>query len=152
MINQNPSDHSEHTNTSANTNNGNTLKSEIIELNRNLALLTRANRKRNVVLRGLLNGVFTAIGASLGFALFITNFSNFLQSAESVPFFDRIIERSNLEEIIQSYQKDFERPDPTETPKPTPTLTPIPSPTLTPEPTVEPKPQPTVITTITPTV
>lgn len=117
-------------------NNGvaeNTLKQEIADLNRNLTVLSKSNKKRNVILRGLLNGVFTAIGASLGFALFLTGFANFLKTAEGVPFVDRLIDKTHLEEIIERYMNDIERPDPT--PAPQPSSTPIP-PTRTPIPTV----------------
>ncbi|MCA9380582.1 hypothetical protein KC675_05385 [Candidatus Dojkabacteria bacterium] len=126
-----------------NTNqNGNSLKYEITELNKNLQKLTHVNRKRNVILRGLLNGVFTAIGASIGFALFLTGFSNFMQTAASIPLLDRLIERSHLDQIIEGYLDDFERPTPTVTPIPTVTKTPptsTPKPTVTISPTEEPR-------------
>jgi hypothetical protein len=123
--------------------NGNTLKYEIIELNKNLAKLTNVNKKRNVILRGLLNGVFTAIGASIGFALFLMGFSNFMQTAASIPLLDRLIERSHLDQIIEGYLDDFERPTPTITPVPTITRTP---PTSTPRPTPSSTPKPTPTT------
>lgn len=131
--------------------NGNTLKYEITELNKNLNKLTNVNRKRNVMLRGLLNGVFTAIGASIGFALFLTGFSNFVQTAESIPLLDRLIERSHLDQIIEGYLDDFERPTPTITPIPTITKTP---PTSTPKPSSTPQPTPSsrVTDSITPTL
>lgn len=119
--------------------NGNTLKSEIIELNKNLKMLTNVNRKRNVIMRGLMNGIFTAIGASIGFALFLSGFSNFLKTAESVPVLDRIIERTHLDEIIQRYVEDVDRPQPTITPLPTATMVP---------PTNTPRPTPTVGVTV----
>lgn len=130
--------------------NGNTLKYEIIELNKNLAKLTNVNKKRNVVLRGLLNGVFTAIGASIGFALFLMGFSNFMQTAASIPLLDRLIERSHLDQIIEGYLDDFERPTPTITPIPTITRTP-PTSTTRPSSTPIPTPSSGVNNTITPT-
>jgi len=130
--------------------NGNTLKNEIIELNKNLNKLTNVNRKRNVILRGLLNGVFTAIGASIGFALFLTGFSNFVQSAENIPLLDRIIERSHLDQIIEGYLDDFERPAPTFTPVPTSIPTKVP-PTSTPRPTQTPTPTEEIIDNVSPT-
>jgi hypothetical protein len=129
--------------------NGNTLKYEIIELNKNLQKLTNVNRKRNVILRGLLNGVFTAIGASIGFALFLTGFSNFIQTAASIPLLDRLIERSHLDQIIEGYLDDLERPSPSVTLLPTVTKTP---PTSTPKPTVTLSPTQEVRDTTTPSV
>lgn len=118
--------------------NGNTLRWEITELNKNLKFLTNANRKRNVIMRGLINGVFTAIGASLGFALFLTGFANFLQTAENFPVLDRIIEKTHLDTIIQRYLEDIEKPTPVPTVAPTATRIP---PTSTPRPTDTPIPE-----------
>jgi hypothetical protein len=114
-----------------------------------LQKLTNVNRKRNVILRGLLNGVFTAIGASIGFALFLTGFSNFMQTAASIPLLDRLIERSHLDQIIEGYLDDFERPTPTVTPVPTVTKTP---PTSTPKPTVTLSPTEELLDTAIPSV
>lgn len=130
--------------------NGNTLKYEITELNKNLQKLTYVNRKRNVILRGLLNGVFTAIGASIGFALFLTGFSSFMQTAESIPLLDRIIERTHLDQIIEGYLEDFERPTPTITQIPTSIPTKVP-PTSTPRPTQTPTPTEEITVTVGPT-
>lgn len=131
--------------------NGNTLKYEITELNKNLQKLTLVNRKRNVILRGLLNGVFTAIGASIGFALFLTGFSSFMQTAESIPLLDRIIERTHLDQIINNYLEEIENPKPTMTPVPSPVPTKIP-PTITPKPTVTLTPTTEPRDTITPSI
>lgn len=92
---------------------GTTLRQEIIELNKNLSVLTKSNRKRSVIMRGLMNGIFTAIGASLGFALFLIGSSRFLQQAENIPIIDRIIEKTHLNIIINRYLEDLERPTPT---------------------------------------
>lgn len=85
-----------------------------------------------------MNGVFTAIGASLGFALFLSGFSSFLQKAENLPFLDRLIDKTHLNLIIERYLHDLERPTPVPTVVPTrtpvpPTSTPVPSDTPTPE-------------------
>ncbi len=123
--------------------NGTGLRWEVAELNKNLKLLTNANRKRNVILRGLINGVFTAIGASLGFALFLSGFSGFIQRAENLPVLDTIIDKTHLNVIIDQYLQEIENPTavptavPTNTPVP-PTATPVPTSTPTQEPEVSP--------------
>ncbi len=119
----------------------NTLKWEITELNKNLRLLSRSNKKRNVIMRGLLNGVFTAIGASLGFAFFLIGLSNFLQKAENYPILDRIIERTHLNMIIQRYLENLENTN--NVPILIPTQTPIPSSTPVIKNQSTPKPTPT---------
>lgn len=140
MTEQNRNNTNQVNRTNGSAQNGTSLRWEIVELNKNLKLLTNANRKRNVIMRGLMNGVFTAIGASLGFALFLTGFANFLKTAENFPLIDRIVEKTHLDTIIQRYLEDIEKPTPVPTMVPTntpvpPTATPIP--TNTPTPVVE---------------
>lgn len=125
----------------------NTLKQELRDLNKNLKALSDTNRKRNVILRGLINGVFTAIGATLGFALFLSIFSGALKQAESVPFLDRLIKSSKIEPIVEQYLEELNKPTPKPTNTPVPTSTPSPTPTL--EPTVTPTVEPTTDSSIT---
>lgn len=119
------------------------LKQEIASLNNNLRKLNGYNKKRNVMLRGLLNGIFTAIGATLGFALFLIIFSRILHGAERIPFLDELIEKTKLNQIIESNLPAITRPTVVPTATTRPSVTPQPLPTSTVAPTATPKLLPT---------
>jgi hypothetical protein len=121
------------------------LKQEISNLNKNLRKLNSYNRKRNVMMRGLLNGIFTAIGATLGFALFLIVFSRILHGAERIPFLDELIEKTKLNQIIESNLPIISKPSvvPTATPRPSATPKPIPTSTVAPTSTPNLLPTPT---------
>lgn len=121
------------------------LKQEISNLNKNLRKLNSYNRKRNVIMRGLLNGIFTAIGATLGFALFLIIFSRILHGAERIPFLDELIEKTKLNQIIESNLPIISRPSvaPTTTSRPSATPKPIPTGTIAPTSTPRLLPTPT---------
>ncbi|HRN71445.1 MAG TPA: hypothetical protein PLS49_09800, partial [Candidatus Woesebacteria bacterium] len=70
--------------------------------------------------------------------------------AENIPLLDRLIERSHLDQIIEGYLDDFERPAPTFTPIPTSIPTKVP-PTSTPRPTQTPTPTEEIIDNVSPT-
>ncbi len=119
------------------------LKQEISNLNKNLRKLNSYNRKRNVIMRGLLNGIFTAIGATLGFALFLIIFSRILHGAERIPFLDELIEKTKLNQIIESNLPIISKPSVVPTVTSRPSVTPKPLPTSTVAPTSRPKLTPT---------
>jgi hypothetical protein len=119
------------------------LKQEISNLNKNLRKLNSYNRKRNVIMRGLLNGIFTAIGATLGFALFLIIFSRILHGAERIPFLDELIEKTKLNQIIESNLPIISKPSVVPTVTSRPSVTPKPLPTSTVAPTSTPKLTPT---------
>lgn len=73
--------------------------------------ISRANKKRNIILRGLLNGVFTAIGATLGFAIFIFLFANVISSLRQYSLVDSFLADTKLDVIIESQLKEIESRD-----------------------------------------
>lgn len=115
------------------------LTVEMKKLNNNIAQLKKSQRKRNVIMRGVIYGMFTAIGASLGFAFFLSLLTGAIQSAEKIPFLEGLIQRTEIERIVEEYlqnnNKVYVQPStaptsiPTETPAPSntpfPTSTPV---------------------------
>ncbi len=120
--------------------NESSLKQEIANLNTSLRKLNTYNRKRNVMMRGLLNGVFTAIGATLGFALFLIIFSRILHGAENIPVLDELIEKTRLYDIIESNLPSSTKPTSVPTPTVRPSTLPSLRPSATPQPTLDPTP------------
>ncbi len=57
---------------------------------------------RKVIQRGLITGIFTAIGATIGFAIVLVVASKLLSGLKEVPFVDNILQQTKLDVIIES--------------------------------------------------
>jgi hypothetical protein len=107
------------------------LVEELKKLNKALNRQNVYYRRRNVILRAVATGVFTAIGTTIGFGLVILISASFLKTVSAVPFIDDILKQTKIDQLIERQLQQLETPTPTVTPTPTPTHTPIPSPTPT---------------------
>lgn len=123
------------------------MKEEISVLNSLLSKHVKYFRTSNVIVRGMLYGLFTAIGATLGFTLFLVGLATFLKGASAVPLLDRILEETKLDQIIEQQLNNSN-------PTPIPTATASPSPTpivVTATPSITPSPKATIPEEVNPT-
>ncbi len=56
---------------------------------------------RNVITKGLLNGIFTSIGATFGFALVVFLLGGLFRFVDGVPILSDFYEDSGLKKIVQ---------------------------------------------------
>lgn len=79
------------------------------EFKKYIKRLVNINRKRNVAVRGLINGVFTAIGATLGFAIVLVISAQVLSSLRQVSIFDQFLSETKLDVLIESQLKQIQQ-------------------------------------------
>jgi hypothetical protein len=72
-------------------------KTQITKL---LEEIAKANRLPSIVLRGLLNGLFTAIGATIAFALVIFLFTQLYSGVRGIPFLKDIMDATGLSTVV----------------------------------------------------
>lgn len=72
------------------------------ELKRYMKLIAVSNRWDQVILRGCLIGVFTAVGTTIGFALLLFIAGQFISSFKQVPLLDTILEQTKLDLLIEN--------------------------------------------------
>lgn len=83
-------------------------------------------------------GIFQAVGATLGFAIFIIIASAIIRTAGEVPVLSDILRETKLDQLIENQLKILERQEDQNNVSPTPTVTP--STTIKPTTTVSPSP------------
>jgi hypothetical protein len=125
------------------------------DLAASFSALTDAVNKQNkaftrweTIKRGMINGVATAVGATLGFAILLLLLARLIQGATLIPALDKILDDTGLKRIIEYQLKQIEvkeddptpiaptsTPQPTPLPEPSPTVTPTAAPTKDPQPT-----------------
>lgn len=110
-----------------------------------IAKLTKAINRQNeqhawdqVIIRGCVLGIFQAVGATLGFAIFIIIASAIIRTAGEVPVLSDILRETKLDQLIENQLKILERQEDQNNVSPTPTVTP--STTIKPTTTVSPSP------------
>ncbi len=79
------------------------------EFKKYIKRLVNINRKRNVAFRGLINGVFTAIGATLGFAIVLVITAQLLSSLRQVSIIDQFLSETKLDVLIESQLKQIQQ-------------------------------------------
>jgi len=78
------------------------MQNETADILKYLKKIAKANRADQVILRGLLNGVFTALGATVGLALIGVIFLNWVGGLKQIPFIDDILRQTKLDVIIEN--------------------------------------------------
>ncbi len=71
------------------------------EFKKYIKRIADSNRKRNVILRGILSGIFTAIGATIGFGLLLFISSALVTNLKQVPIIDRLLTETKLDALIE---------------------------------------------------
>ncbi len=72
------------------------------EILKYLKRIAKANRADQVIMRGVLNGIFTALGATVGLALIGVIFLNWVGGLKQIPFIDDILRQTKLDVIIEN--------------------------------------------------
>lgn len=75
------------------------------EVKKALKSIARGNRWDQVMLRGCLIGVFTALGTTIGFALLIAFAAQFVGSFKQLPLIDTFLEQTKLDVLIENQLK-----------------------------------------------
>lgn len=122
-------------------------------LNKNLEKYINAYQYKQVVARGFVNGIFSALGATIGFAIVVFILAQFINILGGVPFISNWIGDAALVQIIENTVQELEEqqhnqqtttPEPTAEPIGTPIPTEIPEPTASPTVEVSPTPDSTI--------
>src|SRR5690349_2582621 len=71
------------------------------ELKLYLKRIADGNKKRYVIMRGLLYGVFTALGATLGFTLVLLISSKLITNLKQIPIINNFLTETKLEVLIE---------------------------------------------------
>ncbi|MCA9379345.1 hypothetical protein KC640_02865 [Candidatus Dojkabacteria bacterium] len=79
------------------------------ELRKLLKRMVMMNRLDQIALRGCLIGIFTAIGTTIGFALFIIIASQFVTQFKEIPLLDSILEQTKLDVLIENQLNKLEQ-------------------------------------------
>lgn len=67
------------------------------------------NRLDQVALRGCVIGIFTAIGTTIGFALFIIIAAQFVTQFKGIPLLDAILEQTKIDVLIENQLNKLEQ-------------------------------------------
>jgi hypothetical protein len=71
------------------------------ELKKYMRAIADANKTHNVVLRGLLTGIFTAVGTTIGFALLILLAAGLISNVKNVPILHNFLQQTKLDVLIE---------------------------------------------------
>ena len=93
------------------------LESEIKLLREQVSKQNDKLATKQVILRGFTNGLFSALGATVGFALLIFIIAKILSSISFIPYIDTILQSTKLDTLIEYQLEQIENPDPTPTPE-----------------------------------
>ncbi len=80
----------------------NTQEKEIKEIKKYLKNISDSYKTRSVVGRSLLSGIFTAIGATVGFALFIFLAAQLVSGIRFIPILNDILRATKIDVLIES--------------------------------------------------
>lgn len=83
------------------------------ELKKYLKMIANANKWHQVILRGCLTGVFTALGATVGFALLLFVAAQFVTSFKQIPLLDTFLEQTKLDVLIEQQLNKINQPEET---------------------------------------
>jgi hypothetical protein len=82
---------------------------ELTTISNQLVALNKSNRAREVFLRGVINGVASGIGATIGLAIVIFFLSQVFRQISAVPFIDQILKETKLDKVIQYQVQQVEK-------------------------------------------
>ncbi|MFQ5492799.1 MAG: DUF5665 domain-containing protein [Candidatus Dojkabacteria bacterium] len=94
------------------------LEGEIRRLNHTMRKRNNYYKRSQVIIRGLIQGIFTALGATIGFTLVILILASFIRTISAVPFINNILDQTGISRIIEYQLDEIEQVDTTPTPTP----------------------------------
>lgn len=89
------------------------------ELKKYLKRLAVYNRMDQIIIRGCITGMFTAIGVLLGTAVIIFIGTQLLSGLKEIPIIDAILEQTKLDVVIENEVRRLRQQNETETPNET---------------------------------
>lgn len=87
-------------------------KTQITKL---LEEIARANRLPNIVVRGIITGLFTAIGATIAFAIVLFLFTQLYSSVRGIPIIKDIMQATGLNTVVDYALEQVNKPKDTKT-------------------------------------
>jgi len=88
--------------------NSKDLLLEITRLNKTINRRVKQNKLRYIWIRSFVSGLFSTVGASIGFVLLIIASTKIIQQASEIPILDVILEKTNISQIIEYQIKQIE--------------------------------------------
>ncbi|MBW7953638.1 MAG: DUF5665 domain-containing protein [Candidatus Dojkabacteria bacterium] len=76
------------------------LKDQLLRMNRNLERQNKYYSRGQVIIRSLLTGIFTALGATIGFTLVLFYLASFVNSLSAVPIINDLLDQTGISKII----------------------------------------------------
>lgn len=89
-----------------------TEKTQITKL---LEEIARANRFPNIVVRGLVTGLFTAIGATIAFTMVLFLFTQLYSGIRGIPILKDIMQATGLNTVVDYALEQVNKPQDTKT-------------------------------------
>jgi hypothetical protein len=88
------------------------------ELKKYMKMIAWSNRWDQVILRGCLIGVFTAVGTTIGFALLIIIAGQFVTTFKQIPLLDAFLAQTKLDVLIENQLQKISQTDQGQNPPP----------------------------------
>lgn len=76
------------------------LRFEIQSLTEEVAQMNSNSTFLKLALKGFINGIFSALGATIGFTLVIIFLAQAFKGADKVPLLDTVLQRTQIDKII----------------------------------------------------
>ena len=73
-----------------------------VELKKYMKRIADTNKMSNVIFRGCISGVFTALGTTIGFTLFLIVFASLLSGLKQLPFIEDILRETKIDALIEA--------------------------------------------------
>lgn len=81
---------------------------EDLELKKYLKRIADASKPSRIVVNAIINGIFTALGATVGFALVVIFLAYFLSTIKNLPIIDQLIKETKIDQLINSQLQKLE--------------------------------------------
>lgn len=78
------------------------------EIKKYLKRIADSSKPRRIVINAIINGIFTALGATIGFALVVIFLAYFLASIKNLPIIDELIRRTKIDQLINNQLSKLE--------------------------------------------
>ncbi len=86
------------------------------ELKKYMKMIAKSNRWDQVIFRGCLMGVFTAVGTTIGFALLLIIAGQFVTTFKQLPLIDTFLAQTKLDVLIENQLQKINQTDQGEAP------------------------------------
>lgn len=77
------------------------------ELVKYMKMIAKQNTARQVILRGLMTGMFVALGTLIGLAIILIGGTALLSNQDQIPLLDAILEQTKLDVLIENQINDI---------------------------------------------